>query len=200
MKMAQKTKEEDLVVYDFICTSCNLTEKAHYKGTNPPFSRNISLKYPSYIMKDPFSPPGKETLHEFSCNNFEFIFSLTDTWGSVLILIAEEFSLAFILFTSSNLKQNQTIKYNKELRKLKDIKGQIEKGFINFKKSPKERITHNFIDTRLELLENQLKNFTAQYETIVGEGEEFFDYFQEDINEKLCEIYLNYKLQNLVKP
>ncbi|VVD02100.1 unnamed protein product [Leptidea sinapis] len=79
---------------------------------------------------------------------------------------------------------------DKELRKLKDIKGKIEKGFINFKKSPKERITHNYIDTRLELLENQLKNFTAKYEKIVGAGEEFFDYFEEDVNEKTATIFL----------
>ncbi|CAK1583473.1 unnamed protein product [Parnassius mnemosyne] len=47
------------VGYEFTCTSCSLSEKAHYKGTKPPFSRNIVLKYPSYVMKDPFSPTGK---------------------------------------------------------------------------------------------------------------------------------------------
>lgn len=45
--------------YEFNCSSCNLNEKVHYKGTKPPFSRNIIFKYPSYVMKDPFSPPGK---------------------------------------------------------------------------------------------------------------------------------------------
>lgn len=55
-----KPKEDSVpVVHDFKCSSCNINEKAHYKGTSPPFSRNIDLKYPSYIMKDPFSPPGK---------------------------------------------------------------------------------------------------------------------------------------------
>ncbi|KPJ18089.1 UPF0595 protein CG11755 [Papilio machaon] len=54
-----KSVEEKELVYDFNCVSCNLNEKAHYKGTKPPFSRNIILKYPSYVMKDPFSPPGK---------------------------------------------------------------------------------------------------------------------------------------------
>lgn len=55
-----KSQEEPVhIIYDFKCSSCNMNEKAHYKGTNPPFSRNIVLKYPSYIMKDPFSPPGK---------------------------------------------------------------------------------------------------------------------------------------------
>lgn len=46
-------------VYDFKCSMCDLHEKAEYKGTAPPFSRNIILKYPSYVMRDPFSPPGK---------------------------------------------------------------------------------------------------------------------------------------------
>lgn len=53
------TEESVQVLHEFKCSSCNINEKAHYKGTNPPFSRNIVLKYPSYVMKDPFSPPGK---------------------------------------------------------------------------------------------------------------------------------------------
>ncbi|CAG4986468.1 unnamed protein product [Colias eurytheme] len=58
--METSKKADDAPVhYDFTCTGCGLIEKAHYKGTNPPFSRNIELKYSSYIMKDPFSPPGK---------------------------------------------------------------------------------------------------------------------------------------------
>ncbi|CAG9789150.1 unnamed protein product [Diatraea saccharalis] len=60
VKMAEsKAKEVTQVEYDFKCASCNLNEKAHYKGTTPPFSRNVILKYSSYVMKDPFSPPGK---------------------------------------------------------------------------------------------------------------------------------------------
>lgn len=58
--MDKKPKDECAqIVYDFKCSQCGLFEEAHYKGTNPPFSRKIELKYPSYIMKDPFSPPGK---------------------------------------------------------------------------------------------------------------------------------------------
>ncbi|XP_060805369.1 putative transferase CAF17 homolog, mitochondrial [Amyelois transitella] len=59
-KMTDKSKEQpEQVVYNFQCSVCGMTEKANYKGTNPPFSRNIELKWPSYVMKDPFSPPGK---------------------------------------------------------------------------------------------------------------------------------------------
>lgn len=51
-------KECVQTVYDFKCSQCGMFEQAHYKGTDPPFSRKIELKYPSYVMKDPFSPPG----------------------------------------------------------------------------------------------------------------------------------------------
>ncbi|XP_075977746.1 uncharacterized protein LOC142977620 [Anticarsia gemmatalis] len=85
----------------------------------------------------------------------------------------------------------------KEFRKLNDIKGQMEKGLINFKKSPKERITYNYIETRLEILEAQLKNFSAKYEGIIGEceNEDLLNYFQEDIYERVFEIYLTYKVE-----
>ena len=59
MEATTPKEEPEHIVYDFKCTSCGIDEKPHYKGTNPPFSRNIVLKYPSYVMKDPFSPPGK---------------------------------------------------------------------------------------------------------------------------------------------
>lgn len=58
-KSSQKSKEEPVETIEFKCSSCDIIEKVQYKGTNPPFSRNIILKYPSYVMKDPFSPPGK---------------------------------------------------------------------------------------------------------------------------------------------
>ena len=54
-----EAKEITQVVFDFKCSQCGMLEQAHYKGTTPPFSRKIELKYPSYVMKDPFSPPGK---------------------------------------------------------------------------------------------------------------------------------------------
>ncbi|KAF9813871.1 hypothetical protein SFRURICE_008026 [Spodoptera frugiperda] len=85
----------------------------------------------------------------------------------------------------------------RELRKLKDVKGQIEKGLINFKKSPKDRMNYNYVDTRLEMLETQFKNFTVKYEGVVGEceGEELYEFFQEDIYEKVYETYLTYKVE-----
>lgn len=55
----KKVGETSAELQDFKCSICNLHEKVHYKGTSPPFSRGTVLKYSSYVMKDPFSPPGK---------------------------------------------------------------------------------------------------------------------------------------------
>lgn len=68
MEEAKPKEEAVQIIYDFKCTSCNMDEKAHYKGTTPPFSRNIVLKYPSYVMKDPFSPPGKGEIMVFGAD------------------------------------------------------------------------------------------------------------------------------------
>ena len=83
------------------------------------------------------------------------------------------------------------------MRKLKDVKGQIEKGLSNFKRSPKDRINFNYVDARLEMLESQFKNFTAKYEGLVGEyeSEELYKCFQEDVYEKVYETYLTYKVE-----
>lgn len=54
-----KIKSDELVSYDFRCSRCDLKEQVNYRGTQPPFSRNVELKYTSYVMKDPFCPPGK---------------------------------------------------------------------------------------------------------------------------------------------
>ncbi|CAH2090122.1 unnamed protein product [Euphydryas editha] len=73
----------------------------------------------------------------------------------------------------------------------------FEKGLINFKKSPKDRINYNYVDARLEILESQFKNFTAKYEALVGEyeSEELYKCFQEDVYEKVYETYLTYKVE-----
>lgn len=43
----------------FKCASCGLSENYDYKGMKPPFSKLLTLKSDSYVMKDPFSPPNK---------------------------------------------------------------------------------------------------------------------------------------------
>lgn len=48
---------------DFIgtwkCYCCDLEEHYNYKGNKPPFAKHLSFLEDCYIMKDPFSPPGK---------------------------------------------------------------------------------------------------------------------------------------------
>lgn len=48
---------------DFIgtwkCFCCNLEEYYNYKGCKPPFAKHLLFTEDCYIMKDPFSPPGK---------------------------------------------------------------------------------------------------------------------------------------------
>lgn len=43
----------------FKCCFCLLTEKYNYKGSKPPFARDISYKEECYIMKDPFCLPNR---------------------------------------------------------------------------------------------------------------------------------------------
>ena len=47
----------------FTCNFCSLNEYFDYKGTKPPFARQLLFLEDCYIMKDPFSPLNKgETL------------------------------------------------------------------------------------------------------------------------------------------
>ncbi|XP_028160068.1 putative transferase CAF17 homolog, mitochondrial [Ostrinia furnacalis] len=110
-----KSKEEAVqLIYDFKCASCNLEEKVHYKGTSPPFSRNIVLKYPGYVMKDPFSPNGKGEILVLGadcaiCNN--------------AVCISKECSLFYLKTYCLNCASNFVDKFPAEIRsKLAQIK------------------------------------------------------------------------------
>lgn len=41
----------------FKCEECNFQMDCDYKGTKPPFAKNIQFDVDSYVMVDPFSPP-----------------------------------------------------------------------------------------------------------------------------------------------
>lgn len=43
----------------FTCSFCYLKERYDYKGTKPPFARQLIYLEECYIMKDPFSLPNK---------------------------------------------------------------------------------------------------------------------------------------------
>ena len=56
-KTSEEPKEE--LGGCFVCSQCGMEETYHYKGFRPPFARNFTFLEEGYIMKDPFSPPGR---------------------------------------------------------------------------------------------------------------------------------------------
>ncbi|XP_011881905.1 PREDICTED: cysteine-rich DPF motif domain-containing protein 1-like [Vollenhovia emeryi] len=43
----------------FTCSFCPLKERYDYKGTRPPFARQLVYSEECYVMKDPFSLPNR---------------------------------------------------------------------------------------------------------------------------------------------
>ncbi|XP_047020940.1 uncharacterized protein LOC124633110 [Helicoverpa zea] len=86
---------------------------------------------------------------------------------------------------------------DKDLRILEDIKTQIEKGLINFKKSPKDRIDQHYVETRQQMLERLFTTFSSKYEAMVGDygSGKIANYFQGDVFEATSETYLCYQVQ-----
>lgn len=85
-----------------------------------------------------------------------------------------------------------------ELIKLQeDLKNKIERGLVNYKKSPKDRLTDVYCQTRLETLEQQWKLFTENHIAIIKDGtsgeEHFEQYTEEEIYEMTEDIYIEYK-------
>lgn len=80
-----------------------------------------------------------------------------------------------------------------------DVKIAISKGKVNFKKSPKDRITQAYVETRLETLEEQWKLFTDTHRTIISDidTDEYrsSSYFTNDMYEATQEIYCDYKTE-----
>ena len=77
---------------------------------------------------------------------------------------------------------------------LQKIHNSIQKGFINFKKTPKERLTVEYIETRKELLEQNWSNFESihckLYESYNAEE---IDQKVDNIYESTEDNYINYK-------
>ncbi|XP_028166873.1 uncharacterized protein LOC114357459 [Ostrinia furnacalis] len=78
-----------------------------------------------------------------------------------------------------------------------DVRVSISKGHVNFKKSPKSRISQAYIETRLETLEEQWRLFTDTHRTIISdiETDEYrsSSYFTDDVFESTHELYCDYK-------
>lgn len=69
-----ETQEAEEEIKIFKCSICLLEEQYGYKGQNPPFSRHVKMLEDSYIMEDPYFPPGKNEFiilgaDCFICNN-----------------------------------------------------------------------------------------------------------------------------------
>lgn len=45
----------------FLCESCGLREPYHYYGQKPKFQKGVTFLEGSYLMKDPFQEPGKQS-------------------------------------------------------------------------------------------------------------------------------------------
>lgn len=78
-----------------------------------------------------------------------------------------------------------------------DLLVKIEKGLSNFKKSPKDRITLGYIETRLESLEKLWLSFVSNHQKLVYEvKKDVFmqtDYNKNDVYENCEETYIQYK-------
>lgn len=55
--IARDSKEATMEV--FRCSYCPLEERFDFKGTKPPFARQLTYSEECYIMKDPFSLPNR---------------------------------------------------------------------------------------------------------------------------------------------
>ncbi|KAF9796937.1 hypothetical protein SFRURICE_016605, partial [Spodoptera frugiperda] len=86
--------------------------------------------------------------------------------------------------TSSMLCEKYLIvKMEGQINVLKDLQSVITKALTNYKKSPKDRLTVEYIETRLELLENDWSSFKDTKCSL------YKNYKLEDISQKVADIY-----------
>ncbi|KAI8426831.1 hypothetical protein MSG28_014513 [Choristoneura fumiferana] len=79
----------------------------------------------------------------------------------------------------------------------RDLQDKVFKAQVNFKKSPRSRITVSHIETRLELLEKYWSKFEENHQNIIVESENESDtssYFKEDIYGIVEDKYIEYKI------
>ncbi|XP_049877869.1 uncharacterized protein LOC126375069 [Pectinophora gossypiella] len=84
-----------------------------------------------------------------------------------------------------------------DIRIIADLKNQVTRGFTNFKKSPKDRITEPYLVTRLEGLEELIDRFRLKHEAILRKYDEGtleeHGYLEADVYANSYEEYLDYK-------
>ncbi|CAK1582087.1 unnamed protein product [Parnassius mnemosyne] len=78
-----------------------------------------------------------------------------------------------------------------------DLSSRIKKADVNFKKSPKERITKEYIESRLEMLEQLWHEFLSGHKELIKivPSKELTKstYFKNEIYDNTEEVYLDYK-------
>lgn len=57
VEMPAKPQKPEIPKIPFKCENCGFVAVCNYKGTTPPFSKNIKFTEECYVMQDPFSPP-----------------------------------------------------------------------------------------------------------------------------------------------
>ncbi|XP_073950941.1 uncharacterized protein [Choristoneura fumiferana] len=80
-----------------------------------------------------------------------------------------------------------------------DVSSRINKAYVNYKKSPKDRITVPYVDARLEALEKLWQQFSSMHEKLVAESSqtelEKSVYVTQAIYDATDECYLDYKCE-----
>ncbi|KAI8441259.1 hypothetical protein MSG28_014900 [Choristoneura fumiferana] len=81
----------------------------------------------------------------------------------------------------------------------KDHKSRISKAYANFKKSPKDRLTTSYLETRLEDLERLWQQFTIDHQEILKSYDanslQKTKYMSEDTYDSTGELYMEYKCE-----
>ncbi|CAK1585679.1 unnamed protein product [Parnassius mnemosyne] len=86
-----------------------------------------------------------------------------------------------------------------KIRAQSDMYHRIENARVNFKKSPKDRLTSNYIETRIDILNGQWETFNKVHEQLISEVSDAdyaeLDYFNEDFYTKTEDLYADYKTE-----
>ncbi|XP_045490597.1 uncharacterized protein LOC123690703 [Pieris rapae] len=84
------------------------------------------------------------------------------------------------------------------IRVQKDINKTLKRAYTNFKKTPKDRISESYLETRLEQLEKQWSTFEETHKNLIGNyGEEDYDeseYNLKDLYGETEDLYSEYKI------
>ncbi|KAL0839852.1 hypothetical protein ABMA28_016477 [Loxostege sticticalis] len=86
-----------------------------------------------------------------------------------------------------------------KIRAQSDVYNRMEKARVNFKKSPKDRLTSNYIETRIDILNGQWETFNKVHEQIINEVSDAdyaeLEYFTEDFYTKTEDLYADLKTE-----